>query len=143
MRLCTVNLSPAVIYILIAIIAGVFITACSQEPIPTLSNTFSCQDEFIERHGTEIWFCGSIEIGDFAKVEDVLLEDGVDSFVISSQGGDGAEARKISSLLRSNNIDVIIDGECLSACAHFVMMAAKRVFINEGAIVAAHSTYDF
>lgn len=60
--------------------------------------------------------------------------------VVSSAGGRGPEAIELGSLVRSRNLEVVVDGICLSACAHFVFLPARKKHVEPNSVVAFHHT---
>jgi hypothetical protein len=60
--------------------------------------------------------------------------------IINSAGGRSPEAIELGSLVRSLGLEVVVDGVCLSACAHFVFIPAKRKRVEPNSVVAFHQT---
>lgn len=59
---------------------------------------------------------------------------------IDSAGGDIQAAISLGRYLREHNIGVLVDGLCLSSCAHFIFATSVRKKITTGSIVAFHGT---
>ena len=93
-----------------------------------------------------IYLKGDIKTGDFDKLID-LARKNPETFmaaplVIASNGGDVAEAIKISELIKKTFKAVIVtegNGNCLSACFYIVASAATR-YIDDGKI-GVHRPY--
>jgi hypothetical protein len=60
--------------------------------------------------------------------------------VVNSAGGRIPEAVQLGALVRSHDLEVVVDGICLSACAHFVFLPAKRKRLERHSVVALHQT---
>lgn len=73
-----------------------------------------------------------------------LVERGLtpqtERLIINSAGGRGPEAIKLGSLIRSRDLMVVVDGICLSACAHFVFLPARSKRVEPNSVVAFHQT---
>lgn len=77
-----------------------------------------------------------------AKVEAALdlLRRRPGEFVITSAGGDPVAAMGLGRRLRALGSTVTVSGYCLSACATYVLAAAKETRIEKGALVGYHHT---
>lgn len=53
-------------------------------------------------------------------------------------GGDVATALTIAKALEEFGVDVVVDGRCFSACADYLVPAAKKVRILPGSLVGIH-----
>jgi hypothetical protein len=60
--------------------------------------------------------------------------------VVNSAGGRVPEAIQLGALVREHDLEVVVDGICLSACAHFVFLPAKRKRLEPNSLVAFHQT---
>jgi hypothetical protein len=60
--------------------------------------------------------------------------------VVNSAGGRGAAAMRIATIANSRNLEIVVDGVCLSACAHFLFLPAQRRAVAENSVVAFHRT---
>ncbi len=58
--------------------------------------------------------------------------------IIRSSGGNEIIGAKIGEIISTNNIRVIVDGYCMSACAQYILPAASHVEITPGSFVALH-----
>ena len=87
----------------------------------------------------QLSFTGSITEN---SVKDLTLKmqkpPRVDQLILNSGGGDELAALKLAKEISNHNIDVIVDGACISACAHFILPAARKVYIVEGSIIGFH-----
>ncbi|HEX8579222.1 MAG TPA: hypothetical protein VF655_06465 [Allosphingosinicella sp.] len=68
------------------------------------------------------------------------LSPQTERLIINSAGGRSPEAMELGSLVRSLGLEVVVDGVCLSACAHFVFIPAKRKRLEPNSVVAFHQT---
>lgn len=59
--------------------------------------------------------------------------------VLNSEGGDEAATLKIARLIRDRQLDVTVDGVCLSACAHLLLASANTITIKDGSTVGFHT----
>lgn len=63
-----------------------------------------------------------------------------DRLVINSLGGETRAAITIAKIIHERNITLIVDRYCISACAQFLLVAAKKVEIRDGALVLFHQS---
>ncbi|NQX93641.1 MAG: hypothetical protein HRT64_01700 [Erythrobacter sp.] len=80
---------------------------------------------------------GKIDEPFYLAIKDLVATD-IDQLKISSSGGSFFWALKAARLLQENNVDLVVEGECLSACASVLMAAKKQVQAAPGALIAFH-----
>lgn len=59
---------------------------------------------------------------------------------LHSPGGDIDAAIEIAALIRKRKLNVVVDGLCFSACAHYIFPAAVRKTVLPGSVVGIHQT---
>jgi hypothetical protein len=84
---------------------------------------------------TILCFDGAIFDQDFSPIER-LKENGL--FVVRSFGGSTATAIAVANLLRDKNAIVVVYDYCVSACAHYLLIATDQSFVRKSTIVAWH-----
>lgn len=78
------------------------------------------------------------------KIDEKLLRSFVDApdnfekVVVKSQGGDVIAAIEIAKIIKKRNLDVEVNGYCLSACAQYILPSARNIIIRDKSIVALH-----
>lgn len=82
---------------------------------------------------------GIIGPGDYQKFK-AAFEDKVKVVRVSGPGGAVSEAVKMGLDLRRNNVDVIVDGPCLSSCANYLFLAGKKKAIEQEGFVGFHGS---
>lgn len=65
-------------------------------------------------------------------------EAGERELTISSPGGRESTALSIAEFIEAKGITLVVDGMCTSACAQYLLVAAKRVTMRPGSVVAFH-----
>lgn len=65
---------------------------------------------------------------------EIVFDDRVDTVVLSSGGGYTYEAIQIGKLLKEAEVDVVVDGICLSSCANYLFTAGRQKTIREGVV---------
>lgn len=89
---------------------------------------------------TTLRFCGIIN-DETVDLTIRSLETGYfDKLLIDSFGGVTKAAVRLGRYLNGQDIDLYVDGICMSACSQFVMLGARRVALRENSIVAMHDT---
>ena len=85
-------------------------------------------------------FCGQIN-DETVDLAIRALETGYfDKLLIDSLGGFTKAGVRLGRYLNGQDIDLYVDGICMSACSQFVMLGARRVALRENSIVAMHDT---
>lgn len=109
-------------------------TACSEDP-GLISNGPVTID------GDTIIVEGKID-ADLAKSVVIALSqnDNLTTMVISSPGGDARAGLAIGSVVSQAGLDVTVRGICASACAQYVFVAGGNKRVEEGGIIALHSS---
>lgn len=80
-------------------------------------------------------FDGGIFDQDFSAVEN-LKKNGL--FVVRSPGGDVKTAIALAGLLHDKNAIVVVYDYCVSACAHYLLIATDQTAVRKSTIVAWH-----
>jgi len=80
---------------------------------------------------------GRIMAGDDKVLRDALT-DHVDTIVVNSGGGDVIPALKMAALIRARNLRVAVDGACVSSCADYLFIAARRQVVLTHSVVLWH-----
>lgn len=83
-------------------------------------------------------FYGTITVANISTLEKLLKAKRVNTLRISSPGGDEEAALIIADIVKKRAIKVIVDGECLSSCSQYILMAAASAQIESGSLVAFH-----
>ena len=98
-----------------------------------------------EKHGLDnsvIRFIGAITETNskelIAKIEE--QNDNESVLIIDSAGGDGLAGIQIGRAIRGKNVTMIVKGVCLSACAQYLLPAARHVTITNGSIIGFHTS---
>ena len=98
----------------------------------------SAEEPLITVEGTTITYVGKISVKSVGRLLNAVKGNKFETLVISSGGGEINAAMKMGSWVFDNNIDVVVDGVCMSSCANYVFTAGRRKTIKNGSIVAWH-----
>lgn len=115
--------------------------SCAQEnENQDLDNPYRsyCSVEGFISNDKSISFCGRIDPGHDDDLANIIKSSNPKEIVINSQGGDTGAAMNIARLIAQNDIEVVIEGRCFSACAHFILMTAPQVTVEENSVVGFH-----
>jgi hypothetical protein len=102
-----------------------------------LPGTSQANDFNLTRLGNVLSFEGYIT-PDSAKAVTKALEHNTDVFLIDSFGGDAAAGLQIANEIRKADVLVIVNRYCLSSCANYIFVGAKRKILNSDGIVGFH-----
>ena len=109
---------------------GVFIFLFLQLTSPTSGNV--CVD-------SQFRYRGQITRSTVTEYRHFVERCGVPKLIdIQSTGGDPNAAISIGNEIRKHNISVRVNGFCVSACALFFAIPAKRLLLDKGDIVGLH-----
>ena len=136
----------AVRNILPIIILGLFSTQAA--PAEVSLRTVDWQTN-TDGHLVTVRLTETIGWGDLERVRAAMkLAKGKHKLVVAlemdSEGGDGDTGIILADYVAKNNIDVLLEGSCWSACSFAAMVALGRgnLFIRPGAELGVHTVYD-
>jgi len=84
-----------------------------------------------------IRFEGTIEEGDIARFNEIINED-INTLIVRSGGGDVLAAIPIAEKIQMKQMDIVVDGLCVSSCADYFFIAAKRKKVSPNSLVLLH-----
>lgn len=119
------------IYLAVCLAIGVIsvsLAACS-----------AAQPADTEESQSSVTLAGSINAASVQRLKETISTK-TKRLVVNSAGGRAPEAIELGALVRSRNLEVVVDGLCLSACAHFVFLPARKKRVEADSIVAFHHT---
>lgn len=90
--------------------------------------------------GTTLIFDGPISGDSVLEALRVVRNSGaeIEKLRITSPGGDVPSGIELGYFVKENNLDVEVDMLCFSACANYVIPAAKTVSIKNGSLIGWH-----
>lgn len=80
------------------------------------------------------------------RIDDVLIGivegqlNGLNTIIITSQGGDNYAAIALAKIIYNHHIKVVAREECLSACSSFILVASPVVVIEPRTVIGFHQT---
>ncbi len=86
---------------------------------------------------SEYYFDGDINYEN-ATAAILALEAGKKTLIISSYGGHENSALDLAFAIKKEHASIVVRGVCMSACALYLLPAAKNILIESGSIVAFH-----
>ena len=89
--------------------------------------------------GDTIHINGSLTQATFEKFS-AVLEPNIEELSIRSGGGDSLAASAIGRMVVTHDLEVIVNGACLSGCAHFIFLPARRRRFASDSLVVFHNT---
>lgn len=66
------------------------------------------------------------------------VPNSIRSLVIRSGGGEGNAGIHFGEIVRDWNLSVMVDRRCMSACANYAALAARELFVPDGALLGFH-----
>jgi len=73
-----------------------------------------------------------------ADIIGAFIDGGGRRIVIDSPGGDSVAGYRIAEKLSAAEVEVVVRRYCLSACANYVFVPARRKSLEEGALIGFH-----
>jgi uncharacterized protein YecT (DUF1311 family) len=101
---------------------------------------FKLEDSKDRTHAA-VFAQGAIEAGDSSKMQQLIESSSlpVEVLLVTSLGGNVAEAKKVAEIVKLRQINVIADYECASACAQIIFPAGKYSMLTKGSLLGIHS----
>jgi hypothetical protein len=125
-----------------ALLAGCNISVSEQRVggvFETARANSACSHGLTRVDATTYWWCGGLS-EEAAKQVTQVIEGGATTVILSTLGGYSSAAAEIVNAGNARGVKFIVRGGCLSACAIVIVMAADKLEIEPGAIVAFHHT---
>ncbi|MCG9625544.1 hypothetical protein L1D34_11905 [Vibrio mediterranei] len=97
-------------------------------------------DHNVSVSGSTLIFDGPISGDSVLEALRVVRNSGanIEKIRITSPGGDVPSGIELGYFIKENNLDVEVDKLCFSACANYVIPAAKTVLIKKGSLIGWH-----
>jgi hypothetical protein len=96
-------------------------------------------NEFYQNCNPKQYICGNIDVIMESRILQSLA-GAPKNITIISGGGNHIVAMRIAEALNENNITLIIDGPCFSACAQDLVLAVHKVIVTNNGIIAFHTS---
>ncbi|MYM80793.1 hypothetical protein GTP44_02305 [Duganella sp. FT50W] len=90
-----------------------------------------------KRVGEVLYFTGKLTETSVTVIRNFIAEKGA-SIVIDSEGGDVLAGLSVGKDLTASDVEVIVRNYCISACANYIFLGAKRKQLMEGAVLGVH-----
>ncbi|MFT7721568.1 MAG: hypothetical protein QM788_01845 [Roseateles sp.] len=100
-------------------------------------------DAIVEPIGSETISIRGIITPATAEKFKSLLQPGIKTVLISSEGGVTESALDIAEKIQKRHLDIEIIDFCASSCANYLFVAGENKHIREGAIVGWHGGHSF
>jgi hypothetical protein len=88
--------------------------------------------------GTTVKYVGKVSDKNAELFMNMVKGKNLTTLVINSGGGEINAGMEIGSWVFDNQIDVVVDGVCMSSCANYVFTAGRFKTIRKGSIVGWH-----
>jgi len=88
--------------------------------------------------GTTVKYVGKVSEKNVEMFMNMVKGRNLAKLVINSGGGEINAGMEIGSWVFDNQIDVVVDGVCMSSCANYIFTAGRYKTISKGSIVAWH-----
>lgn len=98
------------------------------------------QDVSVVQLDQTLCFEGSITPENAKLASEILSFGNVDYMVIDSAGGDVTASLELGLKIHESEATLIVKDKCFSSCANYLVIAAKRLVIWDGAIVGMHGS---
>ncbi len=123
------------------VIIGVlaFVVLAAAAVLPAISQTQNVKDvscsESYQIDQSHYVFCEDIST---ESVDKVVSLGNLKTLTMTSRGGTSIEAIRLANYLNQNNIKLILEEYCLSACAQFLILGADEVLVDDWTIIGFH-----
>lgn len=92
----------------------------------------------ITLRGTTVRYVGKINDMNVERLFNVVKGKTVTELIVSSSGGEINAGMRMGEWVFDNQLDVVVEGVCMSSCANYIFTAGKKKTIKENSIVAWH-----
>lgn len=123
---------------LLAFILLPFEQSCSESTYDIGSR---CELDGVNIYEDSIAICGTINAAMARQFRTAVEQTNPARVFINSDGGQGRHAIELTEIINSREIDVILGGKCISACAHFILTLSKSVTVTPNTLIAFHHSY--
>ncbi|MCK9526047.1 MAG: hypothetical protein M0R49_08975 [Limnochordia bacterium] len=97
-------------------------------------------EAIIALEGTTVKYVGKINEENVDRLLDLVAAKPVTELIISTSGGEINGGMTMGEWVYNNNIDVVVEGMCMSSGANYVFTAGRIKTIREGSVVAWHGS---
>jgi len=112
----------------------------SQSTRNPYSFTMVSREITVERDGDTVIYRGSLTKDGLKAMRKAGLTPPVTTLLIDSAGGEIVVGMDFGTWVFERDLDVVVDGACLSSCANYVFTAGRNKDIQAGAVVAWHGS---
>jgi len=67
------------------------------------------------------------------------IQEGANELIVDSIGGEEDAAIKLAHIIHANNVNITVDGVCMSACAFYLFPASQTRTIKPNSLVTFHN----
>jgi hypothetical protein len=82
---------------------------------------------------TTLSFSGAISLGEFERFRRAYKR-GIKELIVDSPGGSTFEAIEIGTVIYRDKLDIKVEGKCLSSCALYFFLPAKKKTLKNGLV---------
>ncbi|NLJ25775.1 MAG: hypothetical protein GX354_10240 [Firmicutes bacterium] len=100
----------------------------------------SAHEAIITLQGTTVMYVGKVNELSVERLLAIVSGKTVTELIISTSGGEVDAGMRMGEWVYDNQIDVVVDGMCMSSGANYVFTAGRRKTIRENSIVAWHGS---
>lgn len=86
-----------------------------------------------------IRFSGDIDNNSLSQYQ-TISKDGYSKLELQSFGGSNLIALKIAEDIIQRNVEIVVDGYCMSACANYLALAGKKLTVPCDSLLGWHGT---
>lgn len=104
------------------------------------ANDPTAEEASITLQGTTVTFVGRINDHNVERLLDITSGKTVTELIISTGGGEVHAGMNMGEWVYDHQIDVVVEGMCMSSGANYVFTAGRRKTIKENSIVAWHGS---
>ncbi|HWQ39982.1 MAG TPA: hypothetical protein VNM24_15470 [Burkholderiales bacterium] len=94
----------------------------------------------VELNGNAAIYRGELTEGGLQALKKLTAGRSVDTLIVDSAGGEIVAGMDVGDFVLERQLDVTVDGVCLSSCANYVFPAGRRKTILPGSVVAWHGS---
>lgn len=97
-------------------------------------------DVSVERDGNAVIYRGELTDRGLLALKELAAGRSIDTLIVDSAGGEIVAGMDFGDFVLERQLNVTVEGVCLSSCANYVFPAGRRKAILPGSVVAWHGS---
>jgi hypothetical protein len=120
------------------LVAGILVHCACQPLGADILERAAAKEAVISLEGTKVTYSGVINDENMERFLETVSGQEITMLVVSSSGGEVNAGMTLGEWVYERQVEVAVEGMCMSSCANYVFTAGRGRTIGPGSIVAWH-----